>query len=318
MDQRGESGRRDLPRNLGNPDRSAKLISRLSAHKDAANVGKRPVDHEPRFLRPHDDGAQRSGLFRLNVTGRHRPADTEHAQTMDIAKIVFDLLELGCRLESDRRSTTVHLNRQRFASADADDALHVGETLDFLAIDRGYQIAGLKSGRLRRAGRLHRVDQCTRGLLADRHENGSKNGDRQHEVRDRPGSDDRRARAHRLKHEAVIAIGIRHRRRSSLIRYACRIVVAEELHITAERNCGNFPARPVAIIEAGDFGAKSDREYEHLDAAQAGHQEMTKLVKENDDRQYEQKWDDVTNQTTSECTQTSHKFNPCSMPSALI
>src|SRR4029078_5297802 len=104
---------------------------------------------------------------------------------MEVAKIVFELLELGGRLESDRRPATVHLNRERFASADADDALHVGETLDFLAIDRGYQIAGLESGGLRRAGGLHRVDPRTRGLLADRHENGGKNGDRQHEVRDR-------------------------------------------------------------------------------------------------------------------------------------
>jgi len=230
---------------------------------------------------------------------------------MDIAEIVLELLELGYRLESDRRSAAVHINRQRFVSADADDALHVGETLDFLTIDRGYQITGLESGGLRRAGRLHRVDPCARGLLADRHENGSKNGDRQHEVGDRTGGDYRCTRGHRLKHETVFSIGARHRRRGSLIRHACRIVVAEELHIAAERNCRNFPARSVPIIEAGDFGAKSDREYEHLDPAQAGHQEMPKLVKENDDRQYEQKWYDVANQTTSECAQTSHKFNPC-------
>ena len=186
---------------------------------------------------------------------------------MDIAKIVFEFLELGRRLESDRRSAAVHINRQRVAGTDADDALHVGETLDFLAIDRGYQVAGLESGGLRRAGRLHRVDPCARGLLADCHENGSKNRDRQHEIRDRTGSDYSCARAHRLKHETVFPIGMPTSTPRQPVRHACRIVVAKELHIAAERDRGNFPARSVPVVEAGDFGTKSDRKHQHLDPA---------------------------------------------------
>ena len=63
---------------------------------------------------------------------------------MDIAKIVFELLELRHGLESDRRSAALDFDRQRLAGADADDALHVGEAFDFLAIDREHQIARLE------------------------------------------------------------------------------------------------------------------------------------------------------------------------------
>src|SRR4029079_8474190 len=99
-----ESGRGNLAGNLGNPDWSPQLIGRLPAYKDPADVGERPGDHKPRFLRAHNDGPQRSGLLRLDVAGRHRPADTKHANAMDIAKIVLELLELWCGLERDRRA----------------------------------------------------------------------------------------------------------------------------------------------------------------------------------------------------------------------
>jgi hypothetical protein len=36
-------------------------------------------------------------------------------------------------------------------------------------------------------------------------------------------------------------------------------------------------------------------------------------VKENDDRQYEQKWHDIADQAAAECAQTPHKSNPCYM-----
>src|SRR5512147_530372 len=110
MDQRREPGRCDLSRNLGDPDWAAKLVGRFSAHEDPTDVSKRTVDHKPRFLRPHGDGAQRSRLFRLGVTRRHRPADAKHPKAMDIAKIVFELLELGCGLEIDWRAATSTVN----------------------------------------------------------------------------------------------------------------------------------------------------------------------------------------------------------------
>src|SRR5262245_56343910 len=106
---------------------------------------------------------------------------------MDVAKIVLELFELRRRLEVDRRTATININRQRLAGTDADDALHVGEALDLLAVDCGNQISGLESGSLGRAGRLHRVDPRARRLLADRHENGGKNRYRKHEIRNRPG-----------------------------------------------------------------------------------------------------------------------------------
>ena len=79
------------------------------------------------------------------------------------------------------------------------------------------------------------------------------------------------------------------RRGGRLIRRARRILIAEKFYIAAERNCGNLPSCPIAVVKSGDLGTEANGEHQHLDAAPARHQKMTKLVEENDDGQNEQK-----------------------------
>src|SRR5690242_9632803 len=92
MDQGRKASRRHLAGNLRDPYRPTELIGRLPSNKDAANVGKGSVDHEPGLLRPHDDGAQWPRLLRFDVTRRHRSAYAKHAKTVNVAKVVFKLL----------------------------------------------------------------------------------------------------------------------------------------------------------------------------------------------------------------------------------
>ena len=88
-----------------------------------------------------------------------------------------------------------------------------------------------------------------------------------------------------------------------MVRDARGILVAEEFHVAAKRNGGDLPARAVAVVEAGELGAKADRKYQHPDAAPARHQEMAKLVKEHDDRQNEQKRHHIADEAAAECAQ---------------
>jgi hypothetical protein len=43
----------------------------------------------------------------------------------------------------------------------------------------------------------------------------------------------------------------------------------------------------MAVVEAEQFGAKSDREDEHPHTAQAGHQKVAKLMKKHDNTEHE-------------------------------
>jgi len=201
------------------------------------------------------------------------------------------------------------LDIERRAGVDADDALHVGETVDFLAIDSHHQVTRLEAGGLRGACRLHRIDAGAGGLLADGHEDAGENGDRQDEIRDRAGRHHGGTRADRLVDKANRSLGLVHGGRGRMIGHARRIVVAEEFHIATERNRGDFPARSVTVIKADDFGTKTNRESEYPDTAPAGHQEMAKLMKENDNCQHKQERNQITDEVAAECAQAPHNVH---------
>src|SRR5512143_4072412 len=107
MDERRKPGRGDLAGDLGDADRPAELVGRLTAHKHPADVGECPIDHEPRLLRPHDASAKRPGLFSLDVAGRHRSANSEHTETMQVAEVILDLLELRSGFKVDLRAAAI-------------------------------------------------------------------------------------------------------------------------------------------------------------------------------------------------------------------
>ena len=140
------------------------------------------------------------------------------------------------------------------------------------------------------------------------HEDDGENDDRQDEIRDRASRHHGGTRADRLVDEADLFFRLAHGGGGLVVRYARGIFVAEEFHIATERNRGDFPASSVAVVEADDFGAKTDRESQYLDTAPAGHQEMAKLMKENDNREHKQEGNQIPNQVTAKGAQTPHKI----------
>src|ERR1039458_9927604 len=144
----------------------------------------------------------------------------EHAEPVHIAEIILELLELRRGFERDMHAAAFDLDIERLAGADADDALHVGEIVDFLAIDRHHQVARHEAGGLRGAGRLHRIDAGAGGLLADDHEDAGENRDRQDEIRDWSGRHHGGTRADRLVDKADLSLGLVHGGRGRLGRAA--------------------------------------------------------------------------------------------------
>src|SRR5690242_5039254 len=228
---------------------------------------------------------------------------------MDVAKIVLELLELRYGLESNLRASAINLNGKRRPGADADNALHIGKAFDLLAIYRQYQVAWLEAGCLCGTSRLHGIDTRACDLFADGHENRSENRDCEEEICDRPGHNDRRARCNRLEDKTVFLFGLRHCSDRRITWRARRVVIAEKFHIATKRNRRNLPAGPIAVVKAGNLRPKPDREYKDSDAAPARHQEMAKLVKENDNREHEKKRHDVADEAPAEGTEAFHNFN---------
>ena len=250
----------------------------------------------------------------FEIFRRHRAADAEDADALHVAEIVLDLFQRRRGLEDElrcpSRSTVM---ASGFAGARADDALHVGEVVDRVAVDGDDQVAGLEAGFRGRAVRLHRIDPRAHGLLAVEHEDAGKNHDGQDEIRQRPGDDDGRALGHRLEHEALRALLRIHGGEPRGIGHARRVLVAEELHKAAERNRRDFPARSVAVIEADDFRPKADRKHQDPHAAPAGDQEMAQFVKEHDQAEHEQKGNDIATTPPPSACRCAKKYVPMTL-----
>src|SRR6516162_11150783 len=92
--------------------------------------------------------------------------------------------------------------------------------------------------------------------------------------------------------KAVPALLIGHGGKRGRIWDTGRVLVAEEFHITAERNGGQLPAGAVTVVKAKKLRAESDGENQHPHPAPAGDHEMAELVEEHHQRQDEQETED--------------------------
>ncbi len=96
------------------------------------------------------------------------------------------------------------------------------------------------------------------------------------------------ARLHtRLEHEALRPLGGIHGGELRGVRSACRILIAKEFDVAAERNGRDFPARAVAIVKSDQFGAETDGKHQNPHAAPAPDQEMAEFVEEHDEAEHE-------------------------------
>ncbi len=99
--------------------------------------------------------------------------------------------------------------------------------------------------------------------------------------------------------EALRALLGGHPRQRLRRRRAGFALIPEEFDIAAERDHRNLPAGAVTVIEAGDFGTKSQRKGENPHPCPAGHQEVPELMKEHDNRQNEQERNDIADQSVA-------------------
>src|SRR5262249_40958504 len=143
--------------------------------------------------------------------------------------------------------------------------------------------------------------------LAEEGEQARENHDRQNEIGDWTGGDDRRTRSDSLVVEAARLLFLGHARERLGRRRRGFGVVAEEFHITAERNRRDPPAGSMPVIEAGEFRTEPEREGQNLHTRPAGDQKMAELVEENDDGEDEQKGNRITDEPMAQRVETMKK-----------
>src|SRR4029078_9071307 len=149
VDNRKESQRSDLSRNLGDAHDAPDLLRRFSAGKHAAEIGERHIDDVPRSLDSQPDGGQRSDLLGLDIVAVYRPADAENTDAVDIAEIVGDFGELRHRRQRQMLAAAVDAYLQGISGASGTHLLHVGERLDSLSVDGKDDVTDLETGMLR-------------------------------------------------------------------------------------------------------------------------------------------------------------------------
>ncbi len=248
--------------------------------------------------------------WQFQIRGRRRAADAKKPDPMHVAEIVFDLFQRRRRGKNERGAFAIDCDFEGVARALADDALHVLEIVDGLAVDGNDQIAGLKSGGGGRAVGLHRVHPGSHRLLAVQSEDRCKNDDSQNEIRHRSGDDYGGALGYRLEEKALLAFVFGHALQTRSIRGASGVLIAEELYVAAERNGGDFPARAVTIVKPDDFRAETDGKHQNSDATQPGDQEMAKLVEEHHKAEDEQERDEIGGNAAPQRMQMRQQIRP--------
>ena len=115
---------------------------------------------------------------------------------------------------------------------------------------------------------------------ADEGEEGRKDEDGEQEVRHRPGQHDQEALPHRPELECPLAeLG-----RNLLFGRgnACRVHVADELHIAAERQPSDLPAGAEPVGPAENLVSETDREHFGADVEPARDKIVAELVEEDE------------------------------------
>src|SRR4029079_1007028 len=159
----------------------------------------------------------------------------------------------------------------------------IGDILEARCVpvrNRKDAVARLKPGLLRDAAFGDTRDEIIRPRRADRREEGGENDDRQQKIRGWPGQHDEEALPDWAQGEGTITV--LGRDRVLVDRAAYRAHVADEAHVTAQRQPADFPARALLVGPAGDFMAESDREGLGRTAQPARQQIVAELMKEDE------------------------------------
>ena len=112
--------------------------------------------------------------------------------------------------------------------------------------------------------------------------------------------DDGGALSDRLVEEALLALFRGHAGDGGWIRHAGRVFIPKKFYVAAERNGGELPAGSVAVGEAQQFRAETDRKSHDPHAIPARDQEMAEFVEENHDGEDEQERNELAGDASPE------------------
>src|ERR671913_974935 len=148
--------------------------------------------------------------------------------------------------------------------------------------------------RRRGAFRLHFANNWRRARSTERREEDGEDRDRQQEVGNRAGKYDEEPLPHGFVVEAPLAL--LRRQLGQVARRARRMLVADELHISAERQPADLPSRPALVGPSGDLTTEPNREDLGANAEPASDEVMSHLGNEHErpqraDERYEDKPD---------------------------
>jgi len=144
------------------------------------------------------------------------------------------------------------------------------------------------------------------------------NHDRQDEIGKRPGHHDGGTAADRLVEKALPALLGRHAFDFALVGNAGGVFIPKKFDVAAERDGGNFPAGAVPVVEAGELGPETQRKRQHPYATPARDEEMAELMKENDDTEAEQEWDDPTRESATPKREIAENVHSGPVPRPLL
>ena len=172
------------------------------------------------------------------------------------------------------------------------DLFGIFEAVDGAPGEPHDRIAGVQSGALRRAAGNDKTDDGRRVALAGGHEQQCQNEDREKIVDSRAGEHDGGALRHVLVVETDLAL-LGGQPIHSLAGTARRVSVAEHLDVAAERDGAEPPPGSPPVVPAEQFGAEADGKDLDPHAVAPGDGVVPHFVDEDEQREQDQKWQDV-------------------------
>src|SRR6202521_2359822 len=115
MQERREADGSHLAGYLRDADGAAELIGRLPAGDNAADVSERALDHEPGFADAHGERFTEAVTFGDDICRCRRARDAEHADAVNVAEVILDLLQLRRGGERQALANAIDLDLERHA-----------------------------------------------------------------------------------------------------------------------------------------------------------------------------------------------------------
>ncbi|MNL05939.1 hypothetical protein D3C87_1265570 [compost metagenome] len=288
-------------RGFGDAQRSAELIARFTASKDAADIGEGRAQDGAGFLEPlpHSGDRAVANVAHLVAAGAQSKADATDGNPAGDGVVLDPALRRGGQLNVSARALDRELHR--VAAAQSHDARHFSAVGDQLAIDAGDQVARQEAGGGGRRFRLHLHNPGGPQLDADQAEQQGEDEDSQDEIGEGASRDDQGPLPQGLEIQVVLlgagAVSgddfLLQRVQTSLVRHARRIQIARELDVAAQRQPPQTPFDALLVRALEDGAAKADGETLHLHAEGARGQEVAQFMDGDDQGQHQQERHDI-------------------------